>query len=60
MMKPHLGSQETLEHECDPGRGRPPVLLHDVYSYLFIEGKHYPVKFCPYCGVCIEEDARCA
>lgn len=58
MLRNLPGSDETLVHECDAGRGRPPVYLHDIYSYMLIDGKHNPVKYCPYCGVVVEEESR--
>lgn len=50
------GSDETLVHQCPPGKGRPVVYLHDVHSYMLIDGMHNPVKYCPYCGVIVCED----
>lgn len=50
------GSDETLVHQCQPGKGRPPVYLHDVFSYMLVDGRHNPVKYCPYCGIAISDD----
>lgn len=58
MLKKAKGCEETLVHVCKQGRNLPLVYLHDVKSYMLISKEILPVKYCPYCGVVIEEDER--
>ena len=34
------------------------ILIHDIHSYLFFNDTKntYPVSYCPYCGVDIDND----
>lgn len=58
MLKRNPGSDETLIHVCTHSGGRPAVYLHDIRAYMLIDGKQVPIKYCPYCGTFIENDAR--
>lgn len=54
MLLPAQGCDETMVHVCPQGRGKPKVFIHDVFVYMFIVGKQVRIKYCPYCGVDVE------
>lgn len=51
-------SEETLQHTCQRGEGRPAVYLHDIQAYMIIDGKFTHIKYCPYCGIEIDTENR--
>lgn len=57
-MLKEVPGHEHLVHICRQGTGNPEVNMHDVMPYMVIDGRLVPIKYCPYCGVKIEEDER--
>lgn len=57
-------SQEGYIHICDDAHKyqrkyiaeRPQILVHDVRSYMRINGSLIDVKFCPYCGAELQKE----
>ena len=52
--------RETYIHTCvgTSLENRIEVNLHDLYAYILIDGKMHHIRYCPHCGIKVDEDIR--